>query len=107
MKLHEIIAVMEDPTASVLIENMVPYKKSLLAYFTAQFPSEPILLVTSVTNACQYARIEPAGELTDAICAYLDDYDCANEESENFGTYETICANSMMLKEFIEHLENM
>jgi hypothetical protein len=99
MKLHEIITALEDHTQSVLIEKMVPYKKSLLAYFSSRFTSEPVLMVTSVTNACQYARIEPAGELNDAICAYLDDYDCDNEDSENFSEYETICANSIMLKD--------
>lgn len=95
MKLHEIITAMEDPTDSVLIEKMIPYKKSLLAYFSSRFTSEPVLMVTSVFNAAQYGRIEPAGELNDAICAWLDDYDCDNEESE----YETICANSIMLKD--------
>lgn len=99
MKLHEIITALEDPTQSVLIEKMIPYKKSLLTYFTAQFHSEPVLMITSVMNAAQYGRIEPAGELNEAICAYLDDYDCQNEDDENFCEYETICANSMMLKD--------
>lgn len=99
MKLHEIITAMENPTDSVLIEKMVPYKKSLLAYFSSKFSSEPVLMVTSVTNACQYGRIEPANEMNEAICAYLDDYDCQNEDSENFGTYETICAYSIALKD--------
>ena len=99
MKLHEIITAHEDPTQSILIEKMIPYKKSLLAYYTAQFTSEPILMVTAAMNAAQYGRIEPVNELNEAICAYLDDYDCDNEESENFCEYETICANSMMLKD--------
>lgn len=99
MKLHEIITAMENPTDSVLIEKMIPYKKSLLAYFSSRFTSEPILMITDVFNAAQYGRIEPVGELNDAICAYLDDYDCDNEESENFCEYETICANSIMLKD--------
>ena len=102
MKLHEIITALEDHTQSVLIEKMVPYKKSLLAYFSSKFSSEPVLMVTDVFNSAQYGRIEPINELNESICAYLDDYDCANEESENFGEYETICANSMMLKEFID-----
>jgi len=99
MKIHEIITALEDPTQSVLIEKMVPYKKSLLAYFSSRFTSEPVLMITDVFNAAQYGRIEPAADLNDAICAYLDDYDCANEESENFGTYETICADSIALKD--------
>ena len=99
MKLHEIITAMEDPTDSVLIEKMVPYKKSLLAYFSSRFTSEPVLMITDVFNSAQYGRIEPAGELNEAICAYLDDYDCENEDSENFSEYETICANSIMLKD--------
>jgi len=99
MKLHEIITAMEDPTDSVLIEKMVPYKKSLLAYFSSKFSSEPVLMVTAAMNAAQYGRIEPTNELTDAVCAYLDDYDCDNEDSERFGEYETICANSIILKD--------
>lgn len=97
MKLHEIITALETPTNSVLIELMIPYKKLLLRYYSAHFTSEPVLMVTSVMNAAQYARIEPANELNEAICAYLDDYDCSNEESEKFCEYETICANSIML----------
>lgn len=97
MKLHEIITALETPTNSVLIESMIPYKKSLLAYYRDQFMTEPVLMVTMVANAVQYARIEPQDEFNEAICAYLDDYDCLNEGSENFGEYETICFNSMML----------
>lgn len=99
MKLHEIIAAHENGTDSILIEKMIPYKKSLLIYFSNRFSSEPVLMVTMVTNACQYGRIEPANEFNEAIGAYLDDYDCANEDSENFPEYETICANSIMLKD--------
>lgn len=99
MKLHEIITANEDYTQSVLIEEIVKYKKQLYVYYSHYFSSEPVLMVTEVMNAAQYGRIEPANEIDEAICAYLDDYDCQNEESENFGTYETICANSMMLKD--------
>jgi len=97
MKLHEIISALETQTNSVLIESMIPYKKSLLAYYKDLFCSDPVLMVTIVSNAAQYARIEPANELTEAICSYLDDYDCTEEGSENYSEYETICFNSMML----------
>ena len=100
MKLHEIISAMEDGTDSVLIELMIPYKKSLLTYFQDRFPGEPVLMVTSVTNACQYAKIVSSCDFEEAICQELGVDYIDQEDTDNFAAYETICANSMMLKEF-------
>lgn len=97
MKLHEIIALNDEAKKSILIELLIPYKKLLLAYYKREFLAEPILMVTSVSNACQYGKIVSANELDEAICEYLDDYNCMDEESENFSEYETICFNSIML----------
>jgi hypothetical protein len=48
-------------------------------------------------NAAQYGKIVPMSEFQDAICEYLDDYNCMDEESENFSAYENICFNSIPL----------
>ena len=82
---------------SILIEKMLPYKKSLLTYYKDMFFDEPVLMVTDVFNAAQYAKIVPANELNEAICTYLNDYDCMDKDNENFSCYEAICFNSMML----------
>lgn len=99
MKLHEIIAANESDTQSILIEKMLPYKKSLLAYYKSYFGSrnEPMVMVTDVFNAAQYGKIVPANDFLDAINAYLQDYNCSDETSENFAAYETICFNSIPL----------
>jgi len=97
LKLHEIIESNEVETSSILIELLVPYKKSLLTYYSRLFPSEPILMVTSISNACQYSKIVPDGEFTEALINYIGDYNCMDEENENFCEYETICFNSIPL----------
>lgn len=99
MELHEIITINEDDDKSILTELLVPYKRSLLAYYRAYFGCEPLLMVTDVFNTCSYAKIVPETGLHDAICAYLgvDDIDIEDTESDNFAAYGTICANSISL----------
>lgn len=99
MNLSSIITANESHTQSILIETMLPYKKSLLTYYSNYFGSrnEPMLMVTDVFNAAQYGKIVPANDFQDAIAAYLDDYNCSDENSENFAAYETICFNSIPL----------
>lgn len=99
MKLFEIIAANENHTQSILIEKMIPYKKSLFTYYSRYFGNrnEPLLMVVSVSNAAQYGKIVPANEFGDAISAYLDDYNCSDETSENYAEYETIYFNSIPL----------
>jgi len=99
-KLFEIIEINEDDQKSLLIELMVPYKRSLVTYFEDYFcTNDLILMVTSVTNATSYGKIVPASDFYDAVCAYLQvDYiDEEDTESDIFGYYETICANSLPL----------
>lgn len=105
MKLHEIIEINEDHEKSILIESMVPYKKMLNIYFSRDFTSEPMLMVTNVFNAAQYGKIVPAGEFTEAIYAYMGvDYVIEDSEEEGFdedkfAEYETICFNSICLSD--------
>ena len=86
MKLHEIIEANENVTTSILVELMHPYKKLLLQYYNETFyPAEPILMVTDVFNACQYAKIVPDEDFEQCIDDYLqgvddDDFEHAKEE---------------------------
>ena len=96
LKLHEIIELNEEDTNAILIELLLPYKKSLLTYYSNYFASEPALMVTAVMNAAQYGKIVPSDELWDAFIAY------DNGETENIQDqsdyFEEICSNSMLLK---------
>ena len=105
MKLHEIIEINEDHEKSILIEKMIPYKKMLNIFFNRDFTSEPMLMVTSVSNAAQYAKIVPAGEFTEAVYAYMgvgyvvEDSEEEDFDEDLFAQYETICFNSRLLKD--------
>lgn len=104
MKLHEIIELNENHETSLLIEKLLPYKKSLLVYYKNQFTSDPMLMVTDVMNAVQYGKIVPAGELNEAINAYLQvpyiiiDQDDEDFDEDLFAQWETICFNSILLE---------
>jgi hypothetical protein len=89
MQLHTIIENLEGLKNAVLIEKMIPYKKSLQTYFNAQFNDEPMLLVVSVSNAAQYAIVCPCSETFEALQSYDD---TLTEEDK-----ETILFNSMLL----------
>lgn len=103
MKLHEIIEINEDHEKSILIELLLPYKKMLNIYFERDFRSEPMLMVTSISNACQYGKIVPAGEFTDAVYAYMgvgfvvEDEDEEGFDEDKFAQYESICFSSIPL----------
>jgi hypothetical protein len=103
MKLHEIITSNENHNQSLLIEKLIPYKKSLSVYYTDYFCSEPILMVTDVFNACQYGKIVSSDDFDESICAYLEvDYIETDENNPDFdfdlfAEYETICFNSISL----------
>ena len=107
MKLHEIIKLIDETQQeSILVEELYKYRKSLHIWYSNHFIDMPVLMVTDVFNACQYATIVPASELTESICAYLGDWDCVNEDSANYGTYETICFNSIPLSDFAETVKS-
>lgn len=95
--LAEIIKLNEDLQTTILVENILMYKKSLLTYYNSLFCSDPVLMVCSVMNAAQYAKIVPADDLIENICAYLDNYNCMDQDNEDFCAYETIMFNSIML----------
>lgn len=100
-KLHELVEIFENNATnkqSVLIELIVPYKKQLLTYFKEFYLQDPILVITSVFNSCSYGFIVPADNYQESICDYLNDYDCMNEENENFAEWETINSNSIFLE---------
>ena len=105
MQLHEIISLNENDTQSILIEKLIPYKKSLLVYYNDLFCGEPYLMVTDVFNACQYGKIVSGNDFYDAIYAYLGvDYIETDETEPNFDAdlfaqYETICFDSIVLSD--------
>lgn len=80
MKLYEIIKTNESGHNSILTELLHPYKKSLYTYYKDLFQCEPVLMVTNVFNACQYALIVPSNEFIDAIYTYLENSDLTEEE---------------------------
>jgi hypothetical protein len=102
MKLFEILEYNEHPTKSVLIECMIPYKMSLKTIFKRQF-SDPLIMVTSVTNTSSYGKILNACDLIDGIYAFLEvpyietDSESPYFDEDLFCEYETICANSISL----------
>ena len=82
MKLNEIISTNDKGTDSILIEKLIPYKKSLLTYYRDLFNCEPILMVTSVFNAAQYGIIVPSNEMDEALDIYIADEDYSDEDKE-------------------------
>jgi len=107
MKRHEIITTNSEPTTSIEYGTLQPYLKSLYVYYKDLFNCEPILMVTDVFNAAQYAKIVPSNEFLDALCEYMgvpyivveQDADDFNEEL--FSQYETINFNSVLLSKLI------
>ena len=74
IELNEIVEMCEEGTQSILIELIVPYKKQLLTYFEKYYMmDDPILMVTSIFNACQYGIIVPSCEFEEAMQAYFGD----------------------------------
>jgi len=82
MLLNEIITINDKGTDAILIEKLIPYKKSLLTYYRDFFNCEPILMVTSVFNAAQYGIIVPSNEMDEALNIYIADEDYSDEDKE-------------------------
>jgi hypothetical protein len=103
MNLSDIIAQNEKADESILYELIHPYLKSLYVYYKDLFCSEPILMITDVTNAAQYCRIVDSNDFSDAVCDYLGlDSEPDDTESDDFAMYESICFNSKFLKDIIK-----
>ena len=103
MNANEIIEMNENPQITILIEEIIKHKEELLNYYTEEFMSEPMLMITYVMNAAQYGKIVPANEFKDAVCEYLE-VDYINESPEEgteeegvFFQYKEINFNSMLL----------
>ena len=102
-KLHELINIFENEHETAVLWDLVsPYKKQLYVYFSRFYCSEPILIVTSVTNNSSYCRVVPESDFFEAVCAYIGNcIDLENEDSESYMQYESICAYSTALKSML------
>ena len=98
MKLHEIITTNEKGTSAILTELLYKYKKSLYIYYKDLFCCEPVLMVTTIFNAAQYAIIAPSNEFNEAIEHYLNNDNMSEEDRES--EKELISFQSIMLKDF-------
>lgn len=100
MNLHEIIKVNSEDSKAILYEEIAKYTKSLYTYYKQEFDTPDIvLMVVSVSNAAQYAKIVPANEFMDCIYHYFQESDISPEDLET--EIETIGANSLMLADLI------
>ena len=95
LNLSKIISLNNNDTTTILYESMQPYLKSLYIYYKDLFCCEPIIMVTDVFNAAQYAKIVPSNDFNEAISLYLDSCELSEEEKE--AASETINFNSKML----------
>jgi hypothetical protein len=106
--LASIIEANGDPKTSILYETLHPYLKSLYVYYKNEFNCEPVLMLTTLYNAAQYAKIVPCYELHEAICDWLNIWDFQDDpkskyfDAEQFAEYETIQFNSKMLIDLIK-----
>ncbi len=100
MKLFEIIEVNQNPEKEILISEIHKYKKSLLVYYRNEWGQRytPLLLVTSVFNACQYGKIIHPCEAEEAANDYLN-ADKSLSEDEKEEAKETIFFNSISLEQ--------
>ena len=98
MKLHEIIENLNNPNQAILIEKIIPYKKSLLIYFSNDFCCEPILMVTTVLNACQYAQIVPFNDFFESVNDWVKSIKLETEEDKE-NEIELINFQSIFLKD--------
>lgn len=97
LKLHEIHDLNESDYNSMLIELLIPYKKSLYTLFKERYCSEPILVVTSVSNAAQYGFISSENSFSEDVENWVASMELDGEEHEN--EIELIGFNSIMLKD--------
>lgn len=100
MKLNEIVEINDllvsnmEAGGAILYDVIHPYKKSLRTYYEDYFGCEPVLMVTSVSNAAVYGVIVPINELQEYLNDYLGALDPDDREAEE----ETILFNSKLLK---------
>jgi hypothetical protein len=102
MNLSEIISANQRPNMSIEWGQIEPYKKMLYAYYKEIFFSEPVAMVTNVTNNSSYIRIVESDNFTEEAQKFVFSDDIENEEDEDkISWYETINFHSKMLKDLI------
>lgn len=84
---------------AVLWEKVFPYKKLLYVFFKRFYFYEPIVMVTMVSNACQYVVIVPAINFEDAVNRWIDGMNLSEEDK--IAEKKTILYNSKTLKSLI------
>jgi hypothetical protein len=96
MKRYEIIEAISNPENNILIEKILPYKRSLHVYYSRLFCCEPILMVISVSNAVQYGTIVPSNGFSEALDHYINSCQFESEEDAE-AERETVSFNSIYL----------
>jgi hypothetical protein len=100
-KLHEIIHA-NDSNEYVSFENYMLYINSLYTYYKDYFNCEPVAMITNITNTGGNMQIVSSNEFYDAVCEKLNvDYISEDDNYDLYAAYETINANSRMLKHFL------
>lgn len=103
MLLHEIIQKNEEDKYSILYELLHPYLKSLHTYYKDLFDCEPILMVVSVSNAAQYAKIVSSEDFEDSYRRYCSlNFEHGMTEKQFQKYFETVNFNSKFLSELIK-----
>jgi hypothetical protein len=100
LNLSQIIEANEEPSKAISFETLQPYLRSLYTYYKDLFCCEPVLMVTDVFNACQYAKIVSSNDFNEAISEYLETIEDLNQEDRE-SQEETINFNSQLLKDLI------
>jgi len=101
MKLHEIISANEKTGTSIICKELLKYKKQLYIYYKNEFCCEPVLMVTDVFNAAQYAKIVPSNEFTEYLNDYVETLHLNKEDKT--AEVETINFNSRMLSDLFNN----
>lgn len=98
MRLHEINQANQVIGNSILIDEIVKYKKSLITYWSDMYcvnEDQLILVVTDIMNAAQYGFIIDAAQFSEVVEEYVETLDLNEEDKQN--EIETIQFNSIQL----------
>jgi hypothetical protein len=98
MRLHEINQANQVIGNSILIDEIVKYKKSLITYWSDMYnvnEDQLILVVTSVFNSGSYGFITEVDQYTEVVQEYVDNLDLSKEDADY--EFENINFNSIQL----------
>jgi hypothetical protein len=98
MRLHEINQANQVIGNSILIDEIVKYKKALITYWSDMYcvnEDQLILVVTDIMNAAQYGFIIDADQFSEVVEEYVETLDLNEEDKQN--EIETIQFNSIQL----------